>query len=566
MIGVIANPLQHSAVREFFELFKTPWEFYRKNRDYEILICADDVAVQNSSAKLVAIYAGHEVQFDVASNVRITAKRAGPRTFLGQGMRIPIYGDSVTFAFNDTRILLDEKAEQTGAYAAAPMNGTTVVRVGYDLFDEVTCLLSEGQPSTNASIPSLEFHISVLRNMIVGSGLTLVEIPPAPEGYRFIACLTHDVDHPSIRKHKFDHTMFGFLYRAVVGSLLAGLRGRASMRTIWTNWAAALKLPFVYLGLAKDFWNQFETYSKLEGHARSSYFVIPFKGRRGAAGEIPAPIRRASGYGAADIATEVRQLLSEGHEVGLHGIDAWHDSSKGREEIEEIRRITGVQELGVRMHWLYFDQRSPALLEHLGVDYDSTVGYNEAVGYRAGTTQVYKPLEVARLLELPLHIMDTALFLPGRQNLSSSQASKLVAAILDNADQLGGVVTINWHDRSIAPERLWRDFYVTLIEELNRRGAWLATASETVQWFRKRRMAAFGESESGAQLLNAPVHTGDGLPGLGIRVHNAKVSQPRTHDRGCGNDPGFSRAEAPRCWSQSLSQVRAERPELKFKA
>ena len=29
MIGVIANPADHDVVCEFFELFKTPWEFYR---------------------------------------------------------------------------------------------------------------------------------------------------------------------------------------------------------------------------------------------------------------------------------------------------------------------------------------------------------------------------------------------------------------------------------------------------------------------------------------------------------------------------------------------------------
>ena len=29
MIGVIADPAEHNVVREFFELFKTPWEFYR---------------------------------------------------------------------------------------------------------------------------------------------------------------------------------------------------------------------------------------------------------------------------------------------------------------------------------------------------------------------------------------------------------------------------------------------------------------------------------------------------------------------------------------------------------
>jgi len=243
-----------------------------------------------------------------------------------------------------------------------------VVRIGYDLFDEVAVLLTEGQPCANASIPSLDFHISVLRNLIVRSGLPFVEIPPVPNGYRFIACLTHDVDHPSIRLHMLDRTMFGFLYRAVIASFLAVLRGRASLRTLLTNWAAALKLPFIYLGLAKDFWNQLDAYTRLEGRARSSFFVIPFKGRPGTNGEKSAPAQRASGYSANNIASEVRQLQSEGHEIGLHGIDAWHDSSKARAEVEEIRQITGTREVGVRMHWLYFDKQSPAVLEAAGVD------------------------------------------------------------------------------------------------------------------------------------------------------------------------------------------------------
>jgi hypothetical protein len=523
MIGVIANSSQYDAVREFFELFKTPWEFYRSDRDYEVLVCADGAAVHNSLAKLMVIYDSHELPFDVAANVQVKSKRSGPRMLLAEGMRIPIYRDSVTFACNGTCVLVDEESGQAAAYVAKQANGSAVVRIGYDIFNEIAALLIEGQPCANASIPSLEFHISVLRNLIVGRGIPLVEIPPVPNGYRFIACLTHDVDHASIRQHKFDHTMFGFLYRAVIGSLLAALRRRACLRTLLTNWAAALKLPLVYLGLAKDFWNQLEAYTTLEGGTRSSFFVIPFKRRPGAKGGVLAPTRRASGYGAADIAAEARQLLSEGHEIGLHGIDAWHDSSKGREELEEIRRITGVHEVGVRMHWLYFDKRSPAVLEDVGVAYDSTVGYNEAVGYRAGTAQVYKPLQATQLLELPLHIMDTALFLSARQNLSLAEAGKLVDAIIDNAVRFGGVVTVNWHDRSIAPERLWRDFYVNLIEELQRKGAWLANARDTVRWFRKRRSATFDnvDGKSRAQGVNATVDTGKDLPGLCLRIHNA---------------------------------------------
>jgi peptidoglycan/xylan/chitin deacetylase (PgdA/CDA1 family) len=235
---------------------------------------------------------------------------------------------------------------------------------------------------------------------------------------------------------------------------------------------------------------------------------------------VQAPSLRASRYAAVDIAAELRQLLSKGHEVGLHGIDAWHDLSKGREELDEISRFTGVREIGVRMHWLYFDNKSPCVLEKLGIDYDSTIGYNDAVGYRAGTVQVYKPLGASRLLELPLHIMDTALFSYRRQHLTESEARKLVQEIIDNAVSLGGVITINWHDRSIAPERLWRDFYVNLINDLKKKGAWLANGRDAVLWFRKRRMATFACDDSGAVVVNSREQTGMTLPGLGVRLHN----------------------------------------------
>src|SRR5205823_6565412 len=103
----------------------------------------------------------------------------------------------------------------------------------------------------------------------------------------------------------------------------------------------------------------------------------------------------------------------------------------------------------------------------------------------------YKPLNARRLLELPLHVMDTALFYPSHLNLSGKEAAKRVGRIIDNAVCCGGCVTVNWHDRSIAPERQWGHFYSELIEELRSKGAWFATAAQSVSWFRMRRSAVF---------------------------------------------------------------------------
>src|SRR6266566_910823 len=455
MIGVIANPSEHPVVCEFFELFKTPWEFYRSDRIYEILLSTGAGNFDGSTARLVLIYAGQTLTFDREQSIEIGSQGRETRRLSYKGRRLPIYGNSITFREKGSDVLVDEESQEPALHVQQS-HGRTAVRVGYDLFSEVCVLLTAGgQPLANAGIPTLDLHINLLRELIVASGVSLVEIPPVPDGYRFIACLTHDVDHPSVRHHKFDHTTFGFLYRAGLGSLFDVLRRRAPLRKLLSNCAAAFKLPFIHLGIAKDFWYDFDDYAKIETGFRSSFFVIPFKGNPGSSGRGAAPKRRASGYAAAEITEKIQKLASEGCEIGLHGIDAWLDSSKAVEEMDEIRRITGTRDIGVRMHWLYFDEHSPLVLERAGADYDSSVGYNETVGYRAGTTQAYKPLEVSRLLELPLHIMDTAMFFPGRLGLSPAQASKEVARIIANAVRFGGALTVNWHDRSIAPERLW---------------------------------------------------------------------------------------------------------------
>jgi len=525
MIGVIADPSEHDVVREFFELFKTPWEFYRRDRRYEVLLCAGGDQV-DGAAKFVLFYSGRKIRFDDEQKIQTGTGRREICILSYQGNRIPIYGDTVTFPEMGKGVLMDEHTHESAAYL--DRSGQRVVaRIGYDLFGEVRKLLTVGQPPANADIPALELHIAFLRDLITGCGVPLVEVPPVPDGYPFIACLTHDVDNPSICQHKWDHTMFGFLYRAVFGSLDNLLRGRIVVRSLLTNWAAALKLPFVHMGLAKDFWRGFDDrYLELEKGLSSTFFVIPFKNDPGKNFYGPAPRFRAARYDAQDIADTIRKIMAAGCEVGLHGIDAWHDSSSGHEELEEIRRLTGVAEVGVRMHWLRYNHQSPVALEQADAAYDSTIGYNETVGYRAGTTQAYKPLQATRLLELPLHAMDTALFYPAYLRLSPRQATTVLGQLSDDAVQFGGCLTINWHDRSLAPERLWDACYRDLVQDWKSRGAWFATAGQAISWFKKRRSVVFETNSIEPDAVRARVSADDGshLPGLRLRIHKVRES------------------------------------------
>ena len=526
MIGVIANPADREVVAEFFELFKTPWEFYRAHQQYDVLLCADDELPAEFRAGLTVIYAGRRHSSDAENWLERLPKVPTGRLTDQAGIRIPLYGNVVAFSERGKPLLQDVDSQRSVAYVDQS-SGAAFARIGYDLFGEVRFLLTTGQPPLHASLPTLELHIAILRDLIVDCGVSLMEIPPVPAGYKFIACLTHDVDHPSIRRHGFDHTTFGFLYRATIGSLLNVFRGRGSWTHLWRNWIAALKLPFVHLGLAKDFWCVFDQFSRLEGDTPSTFFVIPFKGKPGQLDDrSSAPSKRAASYGAGDIRKEIRALHAAGSEIGLHGIDAWRDVERARAELDEVRSVAGTGAMGVRMHWLYWEENSPVVLDAAGAMYDSTVGYNGEVGYRAGTAQVYKPLNAKWLLELPLIIMDTALFFPSHLHLTRAEAKARVATIIDNAERHGGCITVNWHDRSIAPERLWGDFYQELIEELRDRGAWVASGAEIVTWFRQRRGAQL-HRDPGGEVSISPLSDstrGGDVPALRVASHTRGAS------------------------------------------
>lgn len=522
MISVLASEMDQPVVKEFFELFKTPWRFYSAGAPAKILLCSG-YEVPANDAPLMIVFASERLTLDPDAGAGYESTKI-PGAFKHEDTELPVYGRHLV-----------ERSTRRIVFYRSQANGRPLVRVGFDLFGEVRHLLTVGQPVENAGIPALERHIAFLRGLILSHALPLVEIPPRPVGHEFIACLTHDVDHVGIRNHKFDHTMFGFLYRATAGSLLDLCAGRKNAGQFGRNILAALRLPLVHLGLARDFWYQFDHYSALEAGRPSTYYVIPKKGEPGLDSQGRCRPRRAARYDAEDLRDILQDLETAGKEVTVHGLNAWCDAAAGREERGRIGALVKQDASGIRMHWLYFDAAAPERLEAAGFQYDSTSGYNDTVGYRAGTVQVFKPLTARRLLELPMHIMDTALFYPSYLNLSPKGAEAVVRPLIENALRFGGALTVNWHDRSLAPERLWGDFYAQLLGQLQENKAWFATAAHAVSWFRRRRAATFENAGAGWIRIRLPPDHDGASPGLRVRIFrpdkaSASVSEQIVHD------------------------------------
>jgi hypothetical protein len=517
MIGVVSKPTEIAVVGEFFQLFKTPWEFFREGRSYDVIVSTTD-RIPETDARAILSYGSDTKASDREANIKGSSilHRASVDVL---GERLPIYGDLLSFEAVDTGVLaVIGKSERAGIRLES--SGVTVHRFGYDLFAEVAMLLATGQPLEHAQTPALELHIAIMRNSILDSGIQVLEIPPVPAGYDFTVCLTHDIDFVGIRRHKFDHTMWGFLYRSTLGALLDLARRKISFARLLKRFKAAALLPLVYVGVVEDYWMPFEWYLKVEKGLAATYFLIPFKNRPGDKVPVRHAERRATAYDVTDLPDWTARLINEGCEIGVHGLDAWHSVEKGREERERVSEMAGRGQTGIRMHWLLRDKNTFGVLEQAGYVYDSTAGYNETVGYFCGTHQVFRPLGARTLLELPLHIQDGALFYGQRLGLSEDAAWKLCRVLVQNARRFGGVLTVLWHDRSPGPERFWGEFYVKLVQDLKAEKVWFASAGQAVDWFRRRREVVFQSGRSQAESLAvagsdaAPIS-----PPLRVRVH-----------------------------------------------
>jgi hypothetical protein len=530
MIGVVANRNDLDMVREFFELFKTPWELAVRGRKYRVVLSSrgGTEGTEGIDAERFLVYGSGEQEIDHKIGA-VVNHVSGPIDVEWGESTFPIYGQVISFERDVSNCTLKTNGKDLDYQGK--IKGRAVWRIGYDLFEEVRYLLTKGQPVAQAPIPTLELHIALLRHVLIESRIPFFEIPPRPAGHSFICCLTHDVDFFGIRRHMMDRTMMGFLYRASVGTLVDFLRSRRSLTEMLRNWKAFCSLPFVFAGIAQDFWRPFVDYAKVEEGRRSTFFLIPFKGRSGLAPDGAPNPWRASPYGMSEIHEEMKKASARGSELAVHGIDAWRDADAGRQEMRQLTSLMGTEATGIRMHWLYFSADSPRILEDAGFDYDSTMGYNDAVGYRAGTSQAFRPMGSERLIELPMSIMDSALFSSGRMNLSPEKASQLCSQIVANARRFGGTIVINWHERSLAPERLWGRFYSELVGDIGKgEQAWFAKAGETVEWFRWRRTIRFQEIPSADAALVKVSAARLCTTGAVIRIHRPGVIGPEIED------------------------------------
>jgi hypothetical protein len=127
--------------------------------------------------------------------------------------------------------------------------------------------------------------------------------------------------------------------------------------------------------------------------------------------------------------------------------------------------------------------------------------------------------------------MDTAMFYPAYLNLTQQQAISRFETMIDFAAHHGGTLIVNWHDRSLAPERLWSESYKALIHNIEQSGGWFATLSATKDWFEARRSLNVRESCKSAIASEIRFKESWQMPGFFARHYTSVLQSDAGVDR-----------------------------------
>ena len=303
--------------------------------------------------------------------------------------------------------------------------------------------------------------------------------PHWPEGRDACVVLSHDVDEPD--------------RYALVRHLRRPWRLRRAPRTLVTE---ALRLatrrpsdpdPGAY-------W-VFPELIELEARHgfRSTHFfaVTPFHDRGGSLEDVA--------YDAGDgrYRRAMAELRTAGCGIGLHaGYRSHERPGRFSHERHVLEEASGGEVLGLRHHYWHLGPDVPATLrahEAAGFRYDSSIAFNDHVGFRRSAGLPYRPFDPveARPLatwQMPPFCMDGNLFYAS-DNVEAAVAT--VSSVVDEIAAVGGFGAIDWHIQASVPRSVefhgWGVAYEEILSMLAARpGMWVTSHEEVLGWLEDR--------------------------------------------------------------------------------
>jgi hypothetical protein len=221
----------------------------------------------------------------------------------------------------------------------------------------------------------------------------------------------------------------------------------------------------------------------------------------------------------------VQNILSHNHEIGLHSSRYSFDSpALITREKQKLEKIMGQPVQGVRQHYLrVLFPGAWRNFEQAGFRYDSSCGYNNAIGFRAGTSVPFRSFNYEQnkdidLYEIPFSIMDYSWEELSRDQLQQQNLfDKLVQQIVDTS----GLVHVLWHPHNLA-ESAFIPYWNQLVNWMDKKQFFNTTLHGLLEWRRKRTeidALSFRESSKGLEFV---LQTPESIEDLALGIVSAQ--------------------------------------------
>jgi len=181
----------------------------------------------------------------------------------------------------------------------------------------------------------------------------------------------------------------------------------------------------------------------------------------------------------------IKRLDAGGWEVGLHtSMGAYNDLDRLRGEKSRLEKVLGKNVVGVRNHYLAFDaNRTWKFQEEVGLKYDTTIGFGDTVGFKAGICHPYVPYcpmedRAIKILELPMTVMDGP-FMEFKDPMVKFEK------ILSTVNQHKGLLVIDWHQSSFDEKDYSKriETYKMMLDRFKSDKAFVATCKDVADWW-----------------------------------------------------------------------------------
>lgn len=467
IIVAIENTKFYNAIKYTFQLLLSPFQVNLKYIETKNISQIKDIPLLISYGKnkpnVDSKYFIHIAEAELFGD-DIFSHKSIPSPPFSNLEKIPVLYDSKNKAFKikDNHIECDLDLIASSFFLASRLE--EIIKKERDENDRFSAQQSLALQQNFLHIPLVDEYSNILIKWMNSFGLEL-QRKQINSKTNFTICLSHDIDTVS---------------KGWMEALYYEIRHFSKKSQLGHLFADFIKNLFAK---GNDLYWNFDQIMDLEHQygAFSTFFFLTKTGDK----------RDASyNYFSRKMRTVLNKMNKNGYETGLHGsYDSLSREKLLAQEKKDLETASQNKIIGVRQHFLRFNVKNGwRLQEEAGLEYDTSLGFPDAPGFRAGLARPFLPFNLAemrpyKIVEIPIIIMDGSF--DKYLQLPLDQVWEYIKVVLEQVKRHNGAASIIWHNTYFTGYKFkgYKEIYEHILQWVqNNNGELVTCKSEFEKW------------------------------------------------------------------------------------